>query len=205
MRSKRKKYKITFVPDAIAWTEVPSTIKSLSRQRNRWHRGLCELISIHRDIIFNPRFGFLGVVTLPYYVVFELFGPAIELIGYFSLIISYLLGIISSSLLILVFSVAVVFHFLFSVLSIVLERVTLNNYPKKRDFFQLLLFSFFENFGYRQLTVIWRVKGIIDYLKGKKDWGVIKREGFQAQERAEEKSILEKPAQSFEKKPNLSK
>src|ERR687893_2740975 len=42
LRENDRRYKISFVPDPIAWTEVPDTLRVLGRQRDRWHRGLLE-------------------------------------------------------------------------------------------------------------------------------------------------------------------
>src|SRR2546425_12921358 len=36
----RIRYEIPFIPDPVAWTEVPESGRIPSRQRVRWHRGL---------------------------------------------------------------------------------------------------------------------------------------------------------------------
>ena len=42
----------------------------------------------------------------------------------------------------------------------------------------LLPWLFTETFGYRQLTVIWRLRGLVKYLRGRREWGVMTRSGF---------------------------
>ena len=37
-----------------------------------------------------------------------------------------------------------------------------------------------ENFGYRQLTTWWRLKGTMDYFRGRQGWGRMVRKGFAA-------------------------
>jgi len=37
-----------------------------------------------------------------------------------------------------------------------------------------------ENLGYRQLTVWWRLRGVLSYLRGKKAWGKMTRTGFES-------------------------
>ncbi len=35
--------RVDFVPDPVAWTEVPESLRVLGRQRDRWHRGLTDV------------------------------------------------------------------------------------------------------------------------------------------------------------------
>ncbi|MBA2504458.1 MAG: hypothetical protein H0V29_00775 [Thermoleophilaceae bacterium] len=37
-----------------------------------------------------------------------------------------------------------------------------------------------ENFGYRQIITLYRLRGFFSYLRGDKQWGEIKRVGFDA-------------------------
>ncbi|MDI9394575.1 MAG: glycosyltransferase family 2 protein [Euryarchaeota archaeon] len=50
-------YKVAFQPLAIVYVEVPSTINGLWKQRVRWARGLLKTAYIHRDMLFNPKYG----------------------------------------------------------------------------------------------------------------------------------------------------
>jgi cellulose synthase/poly-beta-1,6-N-acetylglucosamine synthase-like glycosyltransferase len=61
----RKPYNLRFTPDPICWSEVPSDLGTLRRQRNRWHRGLWETLWTHKDMLFNPRYRRLGLVAVP--------------------------------------------------------------------------------------------------------------------------------------------
>ncbi len=47
-----------------------------------------------------------------------------------------------------------------------------------RDLFVLAAASVLENFGYRQLNNFWRVLGLIDFLRRKKEWGEMTRKRF---------------------------
>jgi hypothetical protein len=49
-------------------------------------------------------------------------------------------------------------------------------YPRVKDLLKLFLVAVLENFGYRQLTLFWRIKGLIGWLRGKvPEWGDMKR------------------------------
>jgi poly-beta-1,6-N-acetyl-D-glucosamine synthase len=60
-RVHRAGFQVKFAPKAIVLAEVPSTIKSLWKQRVRWARGLLQTIRLHRDMFFNLKYGTLGL------------------------------------------------------------------------------------------------------------------------------------------------
>ncbi|WP_251024387.1 bifunctional polysaccharide deacetylase/glycosyltransferase family 2 protein [Arthrobacter sp. ISL-65] len=61
-------YRIVQENKAVAWTEAPMTLTGLAKQRLRWTYGNIQTIYKHRGMIFNPRYGALGLLTLPYAV-----------------------------------------------------------------------------------------------------------------------------------------
>jgi cellulose synthase/poly-beta-1,6-N-acetylglucosamine synthase-like glycosyltransferase len=79
LRERGEDYRVIFVAEPVSWSEAPSRLRVLGRQRRRWHRGIAEILSKHRRMIGNPRYGRIGVIALPYYVVFELLAPFVEL------------------------------------------------------------------------------------------------------------------------------
>src|SRR5688572_3417596 len=91
------RHRIDFVPDPIAWTEAPETLRVLGRQRERWHRGLADVLWRHRGVFLNPRYGAMGMVVFPYFVLVELLAPAVELVGLIGTIVGFSAGMINSS------------------------------------------------------------------------------------------------------------
>jgi len=180
-REKKEPYRVVFVPDPVCWTEAPESFKMLSRQRNRWHRGLLDTMLIHRKMLFNPAYGVIGLAAMPYFVFVELLGPAIEFFGYASLTGLYALGILDMKLAVLFFIVALFYGVMFSVGAVLLEEVSFQRYPRPRDLALLLSIGVIENFGYRQLTTWWRVKAFWDYfVRDVRSWGEMQRKGFTA-------------------------
>jgi cellulose synthase/poly-beta-1,6-N-acetylglucosamine synthase-like glycosyltransferase len=173
-------YRVVFVPDPVCWTEAPETIRILSRQRNRWHRGLLDTLLIHKAMIFNPRYGVIGLFSIPYYLLFELLGPVIETLGYISIAFSFFFGAVDLEVLGIFIIVAIIYGMLFSVGAVLLEEISFHRYPRGRDLFKLIVYAVIENFGYRQMTVFWRIKGVWDYFRGVKSWGQMQRTGFAA-------------------------
>lgn len=174
--------RIEFVPDPVCWTEAPETLKVLGKQRNRWHRGLIDTLLIHKGMLLNPRYGVLGMLSVPYFFFIEMLGPVIEAFGYIALIAGFFLGVVNLEIFILFFIVSVIYGVMFSVGAVMLEEVSFQRYPRTRDLVKLLCMGLIENFGYRQITVWWRVKAFWDYMRGVKTWGSMQRIGFSAKQ-----------------------
>ncbi len=73
-------YKVVFQPWAIVYAEVPSTITGLWKQRVRWARGLLKTAYIHRDMLFNPKYG-LFAFYLPINLTSMIIIPLLQLIS----------------------------------------------------------------------------------------------------------------------------
>ena len=162
---------VRFVPDPVAWTEVPESLRVLGRQRDRWHRGLTDVLWRHRRMIANPRYGALGLVVMPYFVVIELFGPVIESLGLLTLIVGLPLGIVNTSFAVLFFLVAYGYGLLLSTATLLLEDFGARRNERVRDRLLMLLWVVAESLGYRQLTVVWRLRGLLSYLRASTEWG----------------------------------
>jgi cellulose synthase/poly-beta-1,6-N-acetylglucosamine synthase-like glycosyltransferase len=174
-----RKYKITFVPDPVAWTEVPATLRVLRRQRDRWHRGLIDTLLRHRKMLLNPRCGPVGLLAMPYYFLFELVGPVVELLGYVAFVVGLLLGVLNLEFAVAFFLAAVCLGALLSISAVFLEELRLRRYPRWSDLLKLTAYGILENFGYRQLNTVWRVLAIVSFLRKNTDWGTMERKGFE--------------------------
>ena len=177
--SDRKEDKeIVFTPDPVCWTEAPDNFKDLRTQRRRWHQGLAESLWLHKKMVFNPKYGSVGMISIPYFLFIELLGPLIELAGYAYIVLSLFMGevyMIFAGILGLLF---ILYGSLFSMASVLLEAWSRNTYPKVEDLFRLVMLSLTEVFWYRPLTLVWRAEGIIRALRGKREWGSIQRRGL---------------------------
>src|SRR5205814_3159275 len=82
LRQKKIAYEISFIPDPVAWTEVPESGRILGRQRERWHRGLIAAVWEYGGMLFNPRYGRVGLVAVPFFARGEMLAPLIEVVGH---------------------------------------------------------------------------------------------------------------------------
>jgi hypothetical protein len=117
------------------------------------------------------------MVALPGFLLFELISPLVELSGYLLLPLLWVNGILSLSLASTFFVVSVIYAALISVLAVLLEDLAFRRYSRIGDLARLLLAAVLENFGFRQLTVWWRVQAFAEYLRGDLSWSAMERRG----------------------------
>lgn len=180
MRKSKRKYKVKFIPDPVCWTQVPETIRDLRSQRRRWQIGLMDSLLRHKKMFLNPKYGMVGILATPYFWIFEMLGPIVEITGYILVPFSYFYGLLNLKFLILFLTASVLYGIILSIGAILLEEYTFNKYPTLGQLLKLTLFGIIENFGYRQLTTLYRLEGIITFRKHRHRWGEIKRKSFQA-------------------------
>ena len=184
LREQKIPYVMPFVPDPVAWTEVPSTTAVLGRQRERWHRGLIASLWTYKDMLFNPRYGQVGLVAVPFFFFGEMLAPLVELVGYIVAILAIVTGRVDFTFAILFFFFAWGLGLCLSIWGVVLEETSFRKYRRSGDLSRLLVFAALENFGYRQCTVWWRLKAFWAAWRKRKTWGEMTRTGFGGPPRA---------------------
>lgn len=188
MEERNIPYKVGFIPDPLCWTEVPESEEVLSKQRNRWMRGTIETLQLHRVIRFNPRYGVLGMISYPFWALFEKAAPIIESTG---IIYTFILLFIGEFSAIYFFSLLVLMYLLtllISAFSILYEQISYNNYKDKKDLNRLILTVLVEPILVHPKIIFWGLKGHLDFITGKGGWGKMIRTGFK---KAEDKKNLE--------------
>ncbi len=180
MRQQKKAYTVKFLPDPVCWTQPPESLRDLKKQRKRWQIGLMDTLLKHKDMLFNPRYGRIGMTCLPYFWIFELFGPIFEVAGYIAVPLSCLLGIVNVRFMLSFYLVAVLYGTILSVGSLLLEENTFRKYPKIDQLLKLFAYAIIDNMGYRQLNTIYKVEAMLGFRKNRSSWGTIQRRAFQA-------------------------
>jgi cellulose synthase/poly-beta-1,6-N-acetylglucosamine synthase-like glycosyltransferase len=176
MKQQRRRYHIGFIPDPVCWTDAPETLKDLASQRARWHHGLGQALMLNRWLLFNPRGGTVSWLAIPFYVAFELLGPVIEAVGFVFFLTAAVFGLVPWSDAGVFLLLALSLGMLLSVCAIMLEEFSFPVYRKPRELALLYAAALLENFGYRQLTVWWRLKGFFRWVAGRQHkWETITR------------------------------
>lgn len=169
---------ITFVPDPICWTEAPESLNVLKTQRIRWQRGLSESLWMNRDLLFHPQGGAAGWVAFPFMLIFEWTAPLIEITGYVFMVLAYFLGFIAFDVLAVFLFVAIGLGLLLSVSALLLEEMSFHVYTRPGDTLRLFAAAVLENFGYRQLVALWRLRGLWQWFRRRRGgWGRMTRKG----------------------------
>jgi cellulose synthase/poly-beta-1,6-N-acetylglucosamine synthase-like glycosyltransferase len=179
LRDLRRDYRVVFVAEPVSWSEAPTTTRVLARQRRRWHRGLQEILVRHRGMVGNPRYGRVGLVTLPYYAVFELLAPVIEIAALALVPLGLAVGALDLDFAWRFLLVAYGYALLISLIALTVEEISFHSYHRWRDLALGVAAAVLENLGYRQLTAFWRLQGMWAGLRGRKAvWGVMTRTGL---------------------------
>lgn len=118
-------YKIRNVPEPVCWTEAPEDLRILRRQRTRWQRGMLETLFNHRTMLFNPAYGRMGTFIMPYFFLFDVVGPVLDLVGLICIPILFGLGFLSPEFFLAYFAVVIFFGIFLSMLSIVVGELSL--------------------------------------------------------------------------------
>ncbi len=184
--------RVVFVSEPVAWTQAPEELRVLRRQRRRWHRGATEIFMRHWRMMLRPRYGVVGLVAMPWFLIFELLAPFFELLGaaYFLIVLVALglheVGVTQTSLVdprlvLLLFSTSVVYAVFMSLVALLAEEVSYRRYRGSRDLLGAVWAAVEESFGYRQLNAWWCVTGTVAALRrSHRDWGDMERRGFNA-------------------------
>jgi cellulose synthase/poly-beta-1,6-N-acetylglucosamine synthase-like glycosyltransferase len=173
--------KIEFAAEPICYTEAPESLVYLRTQRFRWHRGLFESLWAHRKMMFNPKYGSIGLVAMPFYFFFEFLGPLIEFLGYVTLVVDLFLGRVYIQYAILLFALMVIYGSFLSMGAVLLEEWRLGKYSRISELNRLMLYAFLEAFWYRPLLTFWRVAATITMVfRRTEGWGEMKRKGISA-------------------------
>lgn len=174
----RLRFRVDYLHNAVCFTEVPEETKSLLRQRNRWQRGLIDILSYHRDMIANPRYRQAGLLGMPYFFLFEMIGPLLEVQGYAAVLIGLVFGLLNVEIVLVLFIVTVLMGIVLSLSALLVtenDAVALDF----RDTARLLWIAILENFGWRQFIAVYRIRGMFSSLRETNAWGTVKRVGFQ--------------------------
>jgi hypothetical protein len=130
-------------------------------------------------MIANPRYGRIGLIALPYYVIFELLAPFVELAALVLLPLGLWVGAVDLAFVWRFVLVAYGYGLLVSLASLFIEEVSFHRYPRWSDLVRGVLAAILENFGYRQILAVWQVRGALGALHGRRaEWGAMHRTGF---------------------------
>ena len=177
-RDRHEPYKLEFMIDPVCWTQVPEAPKDLRSQRDRWHRGLLETLWIHRRMLFNPRYGRIGLVALPYAWLVEGLSPILEVLGYVMIVVLAITGRLDAPFAAAFLALAVLYGMLVGLGAAALD-LTLPHSPKAlKDRLRLLNAVVTETLWYRPWLAFVRVVAMFRIRSERGRWGQMTRKRF---------------------------
>lgn len=178
-RTEREPYRIVFVADPVCWTEVPATWSAVARQRKRWSQGLGELLRGARDMMLRPRYGALGMVTLPYFWLFEQWGAPLVIVAMAIAMLSAALGFIPWLAIGLALLISYLVAVATSLLAVAIELGATRDYRTWRSMRRLIGTAFLEPIVFYFPHALWRTVGLWRAIRSTpSEWGAQQRAGF---------------------------
>ncbi len=169
--------RVEFLPEPVAWTESPESAKVLARQRNRWQRGLMDVLMRHKRMILNPRYGSAGMISMPFFFIVEFLSPIVEALSLTLLFVGLVTGLVDPASL-WVLGAAYGFGAAVTILTLWFDDMAFGSYPKFIYRVKLAGYAVLEQLFYRPLTIVWRLWGVRLFLMGRTEWGQQVRKGF---------------------------
>lgn len=211
MKNSGQDFRLGQIPQVCCWTEGPFLPHSIYRQRTRWARGLFEIVSNHRKMFFNPKYGVTGVFTLPYILLFEFIAPILEVGGAFFMFWLIFTGRVNWNTSFVIFAMIFVFSISLSFMVLVFDYSTKSvkwQHPVW-SYFKLMIAGILEPIIYHPFITLFSIIGYFNHLRhGNKVWHQIKRRGAKntdsetAEEAeapvAEETQVRENPSESLD-------
>lgn len=190
-------YRVVQIPHICCRTEGPSTLKVFARQRTRWGRGLIQTFHRHFKKMLNPKYGRLGMITLPHVFLFEFLAPLIELLGFFVFLYLALSGGVNWKGAVVIFLAIYLFCLTLGFVVVFFSYHSKTSYRKFKQYLPIMAVSFIEPFIYHPLILFFSLRGYFNYLTGKKaTWGVMTRRGFASTDNPAEGTITINPHMS---------
>ena len=150
----RAGWRVVYVEDACAWTEAPSSLRTLWRQRFRWSYGTLQAVWKHRAAVWRRGEGRIGRRGLPYLVLFQIalpvLAPLIDLFSIYGLIFLDALAILS-------------FWLVFTALQLALGWYA---FRLDRESPRALWSMPLQQFVYRQLMYVVVIESILSAIRG---------------------------------------
>jgi len=179
MMDNKQKYAVRYIPSTQCWTEGPPNMKVFSRQRTRWGRGLIQIMTLHKKIIFNPRYGKLGLIVFPYNLFFEFLAPIIELTGILYYIYILATGQINWQYALILLLFVYLYSVMITTFAILWDQITYRYYKTWGEVMGLAMMAFLEPLIYHPFIVFFALRGYFYFITGRKHvWGNMQRQGF---------------------------
>lgn len=173
-RRNGRPYQIASLPRLIAMTEGPDSVRALIRQRARWQRVLLESVWAYRRMTLRRRYGTVGMIGMPYNILFEALSPPMQLLSLVLLVLLVVWGLIDWFAFGAVLTAAALITAAPSMLAILIDNRQHRDY-RLRDILVMSFYSLVDFVVFKPIILAAGIKGTIDFAKGEKGWDKFER------------------------------
>jgi cellulose synthase/poly-beta-1,6-N-acetylglucosamine synthase-like glycosyltransferase len=173
-RSADKPYRVYSLADPIAVTEGPDTVRALVSQRARWQRVITESVWHYRRMLLNRKYGTVGMIGMPYYVLAEVLAPVFQILAIISVPLAAAAGLLRWEDFVRIIVILAFGGALFTNVALLVQERTLRRFAV-RDLPYLILLGPLELLLYRPVIFYAQFKGAIDFLRGDRGWHKFQR------------------------------
>lgn len=169
--------KIQFIPEFLAWTEVPEKVKFLTKQRLRWYRGGLQNLIKFKGMLFNIKYPvFVSFYMLPFLWFADVFGIWVEVWSIINAMIMFFFRVpINTDLLKISWIVIAILYYTFMISLSLFIKIKLGVKKVHRIFIVVL----FEIFTYHFFNLWWMLESHSNqYLGTDKKWNKFNRVGL---------------------------
>jgi cellulose synthase/poly-beta-1,6-N-acetylglucosamine synthase-like glycosyltransferase len=168
-RRLRQPYRILSLAEPVGVTEGPETVRSLISQRARWQRVIAETVWHYRRMLGNPRYGTVGMVGMPYYVLAEVTAPVFQLLALVAIPLAVLGGVLDWSTFTRGVIVIAIGSAILTNTAILVQDRALQSFAVQ-DLPYMIVLAPLELFLYRPLMFWAQMRGTFDFLRGERGW-----------------------------------
>jgi len=178
--------RIQFIPEFLAWTEVPENYSSLSKQRMRWYRGALECLVKYRGLLFNwwsdgkhSYNAYLSFFVLPFLWIAEVIGIWVELFGLIAGLSLILVGHPAWDMLLFSYVVICLIYYFSVWLLLLFFKDRLKEGERYLKLWRVIPTLLYESVCHHYINLYWMIRSHSEYyLRIKKGWNKFERKGI---------------------------
>ena len=174
LREQRRPYRVVCLPDRVGVTEGPDTIRKLVAQRERWQRVILETWWAYRGMFLDRRYGAVGLLGMPYYLLSEIVAPVFEVVAIATLLAGAAAGLVDWRLFALVSLVIALANTVLNTAALLMVDLHSPVY-RRRGIVRLLALMPLELVLYRPIMTWARLKGTWRFLRRDRAWHKFER------------------------------
>lgn len=177
-------YLIRYATNAICWSQAPERLGDLCKQRKRWHRGLYQCMKIHKRMLGDKRFAAISYISYPYFLIYELYSPYIEVFGIISMIVAYFVDLLNVPYMLLFFGIYAIFGSIMTLTAFFSRIQTIDLSISFSDVIKVIGLCFFEITFLRFIMATVRMRALLGmHSKKQMTWGSIQRKKLDFKEK----------------------